>query len=172
LWVVYNIFLQIEHRMIEIPLTQGQFAIIDDEDFDLVNEYTWCAVWHAATQSYYARTAVRKPNGKYTLLGMHRLIMNAPKGMHVDHIDHNTLDNRREKLRVCTPSQNNCNRGANDNNLCGHKNVNWSMARNKWHAHISVNRKHIHLGYHVNIEDAIAAAKAGRLKYHGDFATD
>jgi hypothetical protein len=170
--VVDNIFLQTEHCMIEIPLTQGQFAIIDDEDFKLVNEYTWYAAWSTNTNSFYAHTSVRNPNGKQVLLGMHRLIMDAPKGMHVDHIDHNTLDNRREKLRICTRSQNKCNSRVYANNSCGHKNIYWNKARNKWHAHISVNKKQIHLGYHINIEDAIAAAKAGRQKYHGDFAAE
>ena len=65
--------------MIEIPLTQGQVALIDDEDYGLVSKYRWCAAWKPHIQSFYARTSITNHDGKETTLLMHRLIMDAQK---------------------------------------------------------------------------------------------
>ena len=91
-----------DSKMIEIPLTQNQVALIDDEDYELVSQYKWCARWSPGMRSYYAVTNIRKPDGKRIHLQMHRLITNAQKGEVVDHISHNTLDNRKSELRLCT----------------------------------------------------------------------
>lgn len=100
---------------------------------------------------------------------MHRYIMNAPKGKSVDHINAITdeeNDNRKSNLRVCTQSQNRQNyKGVNPNNTSGYIGVTWDKVHNKWFAHIRVNWKQKNLGYYDNIEDAIAARKAGEEKY-------
>ncbi len=80
-----------------IPLTRGQFALVDDEDLPLVLGQRWYAN-RSSTGQYYAINGQR--------LGMHRLITNCPKGLEVDHINHDTLDNRRSNLRVCTHKEN------------------------------------------------------------------
>ncbi len=91
--------------IVRVPLTQNQYAVIDDEDLPLVEGYKWHASWSSTTESYYADTSVSKVNGKRPNLRMHRLITRCPKRMHVDHLNGNTLDNRRDNLTVCTPKE-------------------------------------------------------------------
>ena len=83
-----------------IKLTFGKFAVIDAEDYDRVSQYNWCGI--EDTRCWYAHTLKRDG----TPMAMHRLILNAPKGLLVDHIDHNGLNNRKSNLRLCTNSQN------------------------------------------------------------------
>jgi len=101
---------------------------------------------------------------------MHRLIMNCPDDMDVDHIFHNTWDNRKEFLRIVTESQNQMNQKIRINNKSGIPGVNLNKKDNKWRARIRVNNKEIHLGYFNNKEDAIKARKKGEQKYFGEFA--
>jgi AP2 domain. len=156
--------------MIEIPLTQGHVALIDDEDYELVSQYKWCARWSPGMRSYYAVTNIRKPDGKRIHLQMHRLITNAQKGEVVDHINHNTLDNRKSELRLCTHSQNLHNQGRNSKNTSGYKGVHWYKRYKKWQAQIKLNGKKIHLGYFSTPEEAHAAYCKAALELHGEFA--
>jgi Bifunctional DNA primase/polymerase, N-terminal/Primase C terminal 2 (PriCT-2)/HNH endonuclease len=93
--------------IVRVPLTQNQYAIIDDEDLPLVEGYKWHAAWSRITKTYYADTHTPMVNDKRYTLHMHRLITDAPKGMHVDHLNGDTLDNRRKNLKVCTPAEHN-----------------------------------------------------------------
>lgn len=78
-----------------IELTKQEKALVDDEDYNWLSYFKW----HYANG--YAQSNLLKNR-----LSMHSLIMNTPKGMDTDHINHNTLDNRRENLRICTRSEN------------------------------------------------------------------
>ena len=156
--------------MIEIPLTQGQVAMIDDEDFDLVIKYTWCAQWSPCTKSFYASTKIRKPDGKRTTLMMHRLIMGAKKGQQVDHIHHLTMDNRKSELRLCTGSQNLCNTVKYSNNTSGYKGVSWHKQRQKWRPDIMLSGKQKFLSLYATPEAAHQAYCKAALELHGDFA--
>ena len=90
--------------MKKIKLTQGKFALVDDEDFERVSQYKWTAEKCSKSENYYARN--RTINAK-----MHRLIMGVCKSkLVVDHVNHRTLDNRKENLRVCTQKENLRNR--------------------------------------------------------------
>jgi hypothetical protein len=156
--------------MIEIPLTQNQTALIDDEDFELVSAYKWQVQWNTRTKSFYAVTTIRKPNGKRTTVRMHRLIMGATNSEKVDHIHHLTLDNRKSELRLCTNSQNLCNRGAQDGNTSGYKGVSWHKGNKKWQAKITLNGKGTHLGYFPTPELAHEAYCQSAPEFHGEFA--
>jgi len=89
----------------QIELTHGQVAIIDDADFWIISAFKWRAHYCESVHGYYATTS-RCIGGKKIHLLMHRLILDAPKGFDVDHRNHNTLDNRRENIRVCTRKEN------------------------------------------------------------------
>jgi len=92
----------------QIQLTRGQCAVIDDGDWPIVSQFSWYATPHEQG-SYYAATGVKNINGKWTTLYMHRLITGAPKGKEVDHRNHDTLDNRRENLSVGSKKDNMAN---------------------------------------------------------------
>lgn len=100
---------------------------------------------------------------------MHRLVMNCPDDMEVDHIDHITWNNRKQNLRITTTSQNMMNRKIFKNNTSGVKGVNWHSRDEKWVARICIDERETHLGYFNNFEDAVQARKDAELKYYGEF---
>lgn len=96
--------------MKEIQLTHGFVTLVDDEDFEILKWFKWGV--HKSRNTYYARTFKKNPNRKLkqkTII-MHRLIMNPPNDMQIDHINHNGLDNRKENLRIVTHRENHLNR--------------------------------------------------------------
>jgi len=109
--------------MIKIPLTQDQYALIDDEDAGMIFKHKWFAVWCESIKGFYAMCAWKSQNGSKTTMRMHRLLLDAKKGQRVDHINRNTLDNRRANLRITSPSINVINSGAYINNKSGYKGV-------------------------------------------------
>lgn len=95
--------------MKEIQLTQNKVALVDDEDYDILNKYNWCA--HLEGNVFYA---TRCP-GKGNYQRMHRVILSPiPSGLEVDHIDGNGLNNQRSNLRIVTRRVNQQNRHIND----------------------------------------------------------
>jgi hypothetical protein len=111
---------------------QGKFAIVDDEDFEWLNQWDWTAV---STHRLNGGYAMRMANGKTIL--MHRLIMRAPEGVEIDHVNGNGLDNRRGNLRFATPEQNQHNRSRNSNNKSGYKGVIFDKNSGKWKMYIT-----------------------------------
>lgn len=103
---------------------------------------------------------------------MHRVIMNPPVGMEVDHINRNKLDNRRSNLRICTHAENLANRIKPRNNTSGYKGVVWNKSRSKWLAQITVKKRHIYLGQFDDIEEANEAYNLGFVKYYGKLGTE
>lgn len=91
------------NEAIQIPLTQGFTTQISPEDYDLVAQYPWCI--SKSRGKFYARRG-QHVNGRIITILMHRVIMNAPDDMEVDHINGDGLDNRRENLRLCVHRQN------------------------------------------------------------------
>ena len=158
-------------NMKKIELTQNQYALVDDEDFDKLNQYKWCAQYSSGVESFYA---VRGENQKILL--MHRIIMNTPRGMQTDHINHNTLDNRKENLRICTGSQNQMNLIKHKKATSNYKGVTIvkKMYKNTiykyWYARICVNRKVIELGYFRNEIQAVKAYNKKAKELFGEYA--
>jgi AP2 domain len=162
----------------EIPLTQGKVALVDDEDFENVNQFKWCA-YLGPNGRWYAQRAVRLSNGKWTSQMMHRLVMNLERGnlQQVDHKDRmSTLDNRKHNLRV-TLKRNAHNRGVPNTNTSGYKGVRLykatprnRMSTDKWAAQIMAEGKSMFLGLFPTPEFAAAAYDEAALKYHGEFA--
>lgn len=151
--------------MRKIKLSQGKYAIVDDNDFEWLNQWKW---YLGSNKRYATRCKSRKLGKKRVYL--HRLIMDAKKGEEVDHINGDKIDNRRENLRICTTMQNKHNYKIPITNTSGYKGVGWHKRDKKWTARIRVNYKLIHLGYYVDkIEAALAYNKAA-IKYHKEFA--
>ncbi len=150
----------------QIPLTQGKVALIDDEDFERVNQYKWHALRDSHGTTWYARHVT--PNPTRVLLLMHRLIVNAPFGMEVDHVNGDGLDNRRANLRICTHSENVCNQ-RKTHGTSRYKGVSWHKDTGKWQAQIKVNGRGMYLGCFTTEEEAHAAYCSASAKYHGGF---
>lgn len=142
----------------EIQLANGNdVALVDDEDFLLVSQYSWCS------QLGYAR-AYKYHNGGRTTFTMHRLIM----GGLVDHINGNGLDNRRENLRLCTHLQNMGNRKTPTTNKSGYKGV--SHCGRKWRAEAMCKYEHYYLGIFEDKESAARAYDQKAIELWGEFA--
>jgi hypothetical protein len=156
--------------MLEIPLTQGKVALIDDEDLALVSAHKWRAM--RARNTWYALTRVPDPSkrdGRRTV-GMHRLIMDAPAGVEVDHENHNGLDNQRTNLRLAPDDGNRRNRRVNSNSTSGYKGVCWDKRDRKWRAQIQFDGKR-HSGYFDDPTDAALAYDVAARELHGEFAS-
>lgn len=139
--------------MKQIPLSRGKFALVDDEDFKVLNRYKW-----HCNNCGYAMQRVRAGKQKRNIM-MHRVILNCPDGMQTDHIDGNRLNNQKNNLRICTQSQNEINKGRRETNISGYKGVSYHDKYIK--ARISCGGKQYHLGY---FPDLISAAKAYDVK--------
>lgn len=141
-------------------------TLISIEDFQKVNSYPYKLILSVLNKadSFYVRGS-KSLDGEHGLL--HRWLVSAPKGMEVDHINHDTLDNRRENLRVITTAQNQQNRkGAQTNNkTSGIRNVHWHKSSNSWEVQVKLNRKKIFIGCFKDIHDAELAAIEARKKY-------
>lgn len=153
--------------MKEIQLTRGCVALVDDEDLEILSNYSWYCL-----RGGYAAASVGGRKNK-RMIYMHRLILNLtdPK-LQVDHINHNPLDNRKENLRVCSHNKNgkNLKVRTSDNKTSKYKGVYWDKSRNKWTSRIKVNYKGIFLGRFVLEQDAAVAYNQAAIKYFGDYA--
>ena len=143
-----------------ISLVDGYYALVDADDYEWLNQYTW----HLCGGGYAARTV----RGKQIL--MHREIMDAPKGMSVDHIDGNRANNSRANLRVCTQNENMRNQGKRPNATSRFKGVYIYRRTGKWCARIQLNGKPIWLGYFLDEVEAARAYDRAAVQYFGEFA--
>lgn len=153
-----------------IPLTQGLFALVNSEDFEELSKHKWYA--HISRNKYYAcRQASRKNNnGKRVTIWMHCCVLSSPIGYETDHHSGDTLDNRRDNLRVCTHAEN-CRNQQNRPCSSKYKGVRkQKVSQQKWTAQIKLDGKQIHLGC---FDDEIKAARAYNIKakeLFGEFA--
>ena len=153
----------------EIPLNSGMVTIVDDEDFEFLNQWKWTYSKHKRKSTGYALRGTKKSDER-KMFYMHREITKVSDGMYVDHINGNGLDNRKANLRICTSQQNKWNMKIPKNNTSGFKGVSWHPQTGKWRASIHINRKRKSLGLYSTKESAAFAYNAGAQKYHGEFA--
>lgn len=152
---------------IEIPLTQGQFALVDDEDAAAVLAHKWYAVRSVPGYTFYADRKIRRPDGSRAHMKLHTFLTGWPL---VDHINLDGLDNRRSNLRPATTAQNARNQRRYRNNTSGYKGVTWHRRDQNWQAYIRVDGCRHHLGAHVTPEEAARAYDAAAREYFGEFA--
>ena len=150
---------------ISIPLTQGKYALIDEDDFALVCRYKWCARRNPQNGKFYA---VSNKGGKTVY--MHRVIRGAPKGVEVDHIDGDGLNNTRRNLRDATPAQNHCNAPRRSRNTSGYKGVSWDKERARWAAEVRMGGRRIRCGRFATAEEAARAYDRSAKELQGEFA--
>jgi AP2 domain. len=150
--------------MKEIELSKGYVALVDDDDYEWLMQWSW----HFA-KGYAVRNGKNRGDKQ---IYMHREVLKVPVGEFTDHIDGNKLDNRKSNLRRCTYSQNNRNKKLTKANTSGRKGVSWNKARQQWHASIWVRPKKIFLGLYDDLDAAGKAYEDAANFYFGEFANN
>jgi hypothetical protein len=151
--------------MREIKLTRGKVVIVDDKDFETLSVFKWfCG------SDGYAHRWLRVSEGatKHKLVHMHRVVINAPIGMDVDHKNYDKLDNRSENLRICTRSQNIARAHPHSKN--GYKGIWLHKPTNKWVAHIWYGGKNHNLGCFKTASEAAMAYQNSANEIYKDYA--
>lgn len=141
---------------------------ISPEDAQRVLLFKW-SFTHGPDGGTYVR-AIDRSTSPPRQIKMHRYLLDAQDGAQVDHINGDTLDNRRSNLRLATPSQNQGNRAKQAHATSKFKGVSWHKKAGKWRATISVNRKQIHLGFYTQQEHAALAYDEAARHHFGEFA--
>ena len=153
--------------MKEIPLSKGYVAIVDDEDYDYLMQWKWSTTM-CRDKPYARRNEWISPK-KLRTLHMHRFITQAPAGMCVDHINGDSLDNRRANLRICTNQQNVQSQRPRVRSS-RFKGVAWAKKKGRWVAAITKDRKCHFLGHYINEEEAARAYDNAARRFFGEFA--
>jgi hypothetical protein len=145
---------ELEKMVKKIELTQGKYTIVDDEDYEFLNQWQWHVNRKKCKTSSDLLYAKRFEKRK--TITMHRLILNAPKGMDVDHINGNGLDNRKCNLRIVSHRENmqNLTKFKGTSKYPG---VYWHKEKQKWHVKFKIGEKNHHVGYFVDEKKAYDA---------------
>jgi len=140
--------------MKRIELTQEKYTLVDDDNFEYLNQWKWYFNVGYAVRGYPKRIL------------MHRVILNTPDNMLSDHINRDKLDNRRSNLRIVNQSLNNFNTKVRVDNKSGVKGIYWSKLHNKWRVTISKENRRFSFGLYKKLEDAILARKQVEEQYY------
>lgn len=160
--------------MKKIPLAgkwgKGQFALVDERDYEKLLLMGGWIVFNSRGKPYVIRSS--KVNGKRKNLFMHRIILSASDADRVDHINGNTLDNRRSNIRICTLSQNGANRPMQQNNTTGYKGVFYDARciYRPYYSKVHYRGKQIRIGCYKTKEEAALAYNKKAVELWGEFA--
>lgn len=158
-----------------IKLTQEKYAIVDDEDYEFINQYKWYA--NRDKNIFYAkRGIIIGGQNKQKKIWMHRIILERKLkrllniNEYTDHRNHDGLDNRRDNLRLCNKSENSSNSNKHKKTSSQYKGVSWHKSHKKWRTQIEINRKSKHIGYFKNEIEAAKAYDEVAKELFGEFA--
>ena len=155
--------------MKEIYLTNNKgIVFVDNEDYEWLQQYKWNFNLSRNGNGY--ATTNLYLNKRNLIKHMHRLIMNEPIGLQIDHIDNNGLNNQKNNLRIVTNQQNQMNRKKGINCSSKYKGVTWKKQDKQWQAQIQANKKYIYLGLFRIEEDAAKAYNEAAIELFGEYA--
>jgi len=141
--------------------------MVDDDLYNYLNQWKWFAHKTKGNKRIYVGRTCRI-TGKPKTIKMHRIIMNTPNHMIVDHKDHNTLNNQRSNLRNCNKSENGANRmSIGSSKYLG---VSFNKHAKKWQAYIRKNNKPVYIGKFFDERQAALAYNIKALELHGEYA--
>lgn len=159
-------------EIVQIELTQGQFALVDAADAELVGRYKWFAMRRETrrhgkhyTYGFLAATKLAGQN-----VQLHVFLARPGPGLVVDHINGDTLDCRRANLRVCTHQQNRINSNRASHNKSGFMGVSWHAGKGRWAASLTASDRSVHIGWFGTAEDAARARDAAAYEWAGQYA--
>lgn len=153
-----------------LSLSRGKVTVVDDDVYEWASKFKWHAL-KMREAFYAARTTSKKLEGKKANVLLSREIMKPSKGLQIDHKDGDSLNNRRENLRIATEQQNKwAYRKPNKRGSSKYRGVRWYAPNQKWQARIQCAGEEIYLGYFVVEEDAALAYDEAAKKYFGEFA--
>jgi hypothetical protein len=156
--------------MKEIKLTQDLIALVDDEDFNLINQHKWRGLVSPNGNTFYAVRKITLGYKKYSTELMHRIILKAGIKELIDHRDGNGLNNQKSNLRLCTHRQNMRNQKPRKGGKSRFKGVSYQSQSNKWRSGIFVEGKQKSLGCYDKEEDAALAYNKAAIEFFGSFA--
>lgn len=153
--------------MKEIVLHKGDICLVDDDDFERLNQFKWHSIKSRTEGRFYV---VRKDNVIKRRIFVHREIISISPGKFVDHINGNSLDNRKCNLREATSQQNSFNQKRKTGASSRFKGVSWDKCRNKWTAQIMKSKVNRTLGRFTDEIQAAVAYDEAAVKMFGEFA--
>jgi hypothetical protein len=156
--------------MKQVPITQGYFALVDEEDFGRVSKFKWTADVRK-NGVYVKRYMERNVDGKRvrSVLYLHHFVLGIQGGVLVDHVKGNPLDNRKKKLRVCTQAENARNAKIGRNNTHGYKGL-VLRPSGRWGCQLMFKGKHVCVGTFDTKEEAARAYDTKAKELFGEFA--
>jgi hypothetical protein len=158
---VSNVSYRFDGNTVYGALPDGTVFLFDRIDLPVVESMKWYACMCPYNGSLY----ITNRGGKV----LYRMLANCPSNMEIDHINLNTLDNRRCNLRACTHQQNQINQPLQKNNTSGVSGVSYYPPRKKYRARIKVSQHDIHLGYYSSFEEAVQARNVGMELMFGEY---
>lgn len=159
-----------------IALTKGQYTLVDADDYDLLMQWNWHVNNGYKGSKFYANRALYAPTltggRKSVAIRMHNVVITPKEGFEVDHIDGNTLNNKKNNLRLCIHRHNmrNLPKPRNGKTSSPYKGVSWHKDHECWQAMIKMDYKQKWLGNYADPKEAAAAYNEAAIKQFGEFA--
>jgi HNH endonuclease len=155
-----------------IPVTRGKYVIVDADNYDWLNQWKWSTRYASSDKLFYAIRIQLNNKGRKEVIFMHRFIMGLSyaDGLTVDHINHDTLDNRKSNLRVATYAQNCANRRVRSDNISGIAGLSWNSLLRKWNVQITKNGVVYRPGTRKSFDEALDLYCRKNIELNGEFA--
>lgn len=166
-FVIGNKITELEDFAIMHVKTKGNVleVLIDKEDIPRIKLYTWHAKYQKDIDSYYIETNQKVSSGKFMLM-LHRFIMKTNDSLTIDHINHNTLDNRKSNLRICSQGENNLNQAElRKNNKTGYRNISYQTRYGQYIVTLMIDGKNKTIGRTSSLSEAVKMRDIAKKRY-------